>query len=69
MQTSMPGPGLEPPRGPRAVLELQPQRLSDVHRYLDQIARQCDDALTRLQAYIEDPSDGDQDDAPPAGTQ
>ena len=39
--------------GRERIFELRPERLASVHRYLDQIARQWDDALERLQAYVE----------------
>lgn len=40
--------------GRERIYELRPQRLAAVHRYLDQIARQWDDALARLQARVEE---------------
>jgi DNA-binding transcriptional ArsR family regulator len=48
--------------GRERIYELRPERLSDVHRYLDRIARQWDDALARLQAYVEqEPAHGRDD--------
>ena len=48
--------------GRERIFELRPERLSDVHRYLDRIARQWDDALVRLQTYLEpEPAQGQGD--------
>ena len=43
-----------PGRGRERVWELEPQRLDDARRYLDQISRQWDDALERLRRFVED---------------
>ncbi len=53
--------------GRERIFELRPERLSDVHRYLDQIARQWDDALARLQAYLEQEPAHGRDDSSLAG--
>ena len=39
--------------GRERIFELRPERLSIVHRYLDQISRQWDRALDRLRAHVE----------------
>jgi DNA-binding transcriptional ArsR family regulator len=39
--------------GRERVWELEPRRLDDAQRCLDSIARAWDDALLRLQAYVE----------------
>lgn len=39
--------------GRERIFELRPERLDAAHRYLDQIARQWDAALDRLEAYVE----------------
>ena len=39
--------------GRESVWELQPQRLEQAQRYLDQISRQWDDSLIRLRALVE----------------
>ena len=39
--------------GRERIFELRPERLVAVHRYLDQIGRQWDEALTRLRAHVE----------------
>jgi DNA-binding transcriptional ArsR family regulator len=39
--------------GRESIWELRPNRLADVHRYLDQIAAQWDAALGRLKALVE----------------
>jgi DNA-binding transcriptional ArsR family regulator len=42
-------------RGSRQrIWELQPQRLLEARRYLEQISRQWDDALERLRAFVEE---------------
>jgi DNA-binding transcriptional ArsR family regulator len=41
-------------RGRERIWELEPQRLSDAHDYLDSISRQWDDALDRLKKFVED---------------
>ncbi len=38
--------------GRERIFELRPQRLAVAHRYLDQIGRQWDAALDRLQAHL-----------------
>jgi DNA-binding transcriptional ArsR family regulator len=40
--------------GREQIWELQPQRLADVRKYLDQISAQWDSALARLRSYVED---------------
>lgn len=43
------------PRGGRQRLwEIQTRRLEAARRFLDRISRQWDDALSRLQAFVED---------------
>jgi DNA-binding transcriptional ArsR family regulator len=39
--------------GRERIFDLRPERLAAVHRYLDQIGRQWDEALARLQAHVE----------------
>ena len=39
--------------GRESIWELQPSRLEDARRYLDQISRQWDGALVRLRAFVE----------------
>ena len=39
--------------GRERIFELRPQRLAAAHHYLDQIGRQWDAALVRLQAHLE----------------
>lgn len=39
--------------GRERIFELRPQKLAAAHRYLDQIGRQWDAALGRLQAHLE----------------
>ena len=48
--------GLVRSRGPGRgrVWELQPRRLEDARQWLDRIARQWDDALERLRAFVEE---------------
>jgi DNA-binding transcriptional ArsR family regulator len=41
-------------RGRESIWEFSPQRLADAHGYLDQISAQWDDALARLQEFVED---------------
>jgi DNA-binding transcriptional ArsR family regulator len=38
----------------QGLWELQPRRLEDARRFLDRVSRQWDDALGRLQAFVED---------------
>ena len=40
--------------GREAVWELEARRLEDAHRYLDLVSRQWDQALERLQRFVED---------------
>ena len=40
-------------RGRERIWQLDPKRLADARAYLDQISRQWDDALGRLQAFVE----------------
>ena len=40
-------------RGRERIWELEPGRLADAHAYLDRIARQWDDALSRLKRFVE----------------
>jgi len=40
-------------RGREHIWRLRPQRLHDMQRQLDRISRQWDDALERLQAFVE----------------
>ncbi len=40
--------------GRERIWEIQPQRLADARRYLDQISAQWDDAIGRLRALVED---------------
>lgn len=39
--------------GRERIFDLRPQQLAVVHRYLDQISRQWEQALGRLQAHVE----------------
>jgi DNA-binding transcriptional ArsR family regulator len=39
--------------GRESLYRLEPARLADMRAYLDGIARQWDDALTRLRAFVE----------------
>jgi len=39
--------------GRERVWEIQPRRLADVGRYLDEISKQWDDAIERLRAFVE----------------
>ena len=41
-------------RGSERIWELQPKRLADTREYLDRISRESDDALSRLEAFVED---------------
>jgi DNA-binding transcriptional ArsR family regulator len=41
-------------RGREHIWQLQPKRLADARDYLDRISRQWDDALGRLEAFVED---------------
>jgi DNA-binding transcriptional ArsR family regulator len=45
-------------QGREQVWQLEAQRLADAHRYLELISRQWDDALGRLQAFVEGPATG-----------
>lgn len=45
--------------GRKRIFELRPERLAAAHRYLDRIARQWDEALDRLRAYVEDEPEGE----------
>jgi DNA-binding transcriptional ArsR family regulator len=40
--------------GRERIWEIQPRRLADVGRYLDEISKQWDDAIERLRAFVED---------------
>jgi len=40
--------------GRERIWEIQPRRLADVGRYLDQISAQWDQAIERLRAFVED---------------
>lgn len=40
--------------GRERIFELRPERLGPVQRYLNQISRQWDEALARLQEHVED---------------
>jgi DNA-binding transcriptional ArsR family regulator len=40
--------------GRERIWEIQPQRLADATRYLEQISSQWDDAIARLRALVED---------------
>jgi len=39
--------------GRERIWELEPNRLSDAHRYLDRISAHWDDALARLKTHVE----------------
>lgn len=39
--------------GRERIWAIEPKRLSDAHAYLDRISRQWDDALSRLQVFVE----------------
>ncbi len=39
--------------GRERIWEIQPRRLADVGRYLDEISKQWDDAIERLRAFVE----------------
>lgn len=39
--------------GRERIFELRPKRLVEVHRYLDQISRQWDMAINRLETHVE----------------
>jgi DNA-binding transcriptional ArsR family regulator len=41
-------------RGRETVWQLDPQRLAEARRYLDQISAQWDEALARLRAFVEE---------------
>lgn len=41
-------------RGRERIWQLQPRRLADAHDYLDRISAQWDDALSRLQKFVEE---------------
>ena len=40
--------------GRERIWELEPKRLEDAQRYLDQISSQWDRAIDRLRAFVED---------------
>lgn len=40
-------------QGRERVWQIEPERLSDAHRYLDRISRQWDEALARLKSFVE----------------
>lgn len=40
-------------RGREHIWQLKPKRLADAREYLDRISRQWDDALDRLQSFVE----------------
>jgi DNA-binding transcriptional ArsR family regulator len=40
--------------GSERIWEIQPRRLSDVGRYLEEISAQWDEAIGRLRAFVED---------------
>lgn len=39
--------------GRERIWEIQPARLAEAHRYLDQISAQWDEAINRLRAFVE----------------
>ncbi len=39
--------------GRERIWQIQPKRLTDAHRYLDQISMQWDAAISRLRAFVE----------------
>ena len=41
-------------RGREVVWDLEPQRLTAAHEYLDRISRQWDEALDRLKKFVEE---------------
>ncbi|NUP10473.1 MAG: helix-turn-helix transcriptional regulator [Polyangiaceae bacterium] len=41
-------------RGRERIWELEPKRLDDARAYLDRVSKEWDDALGRLQAFVED---------------
>jgi len=41
-------------RGRERIWEIDMDRLNEVHRYLDQVARQGDEALERLRIFVEE---------------
>jgi DNA-binding transcriptional ArsR family regulator len=41
-------------RGREQVWDLEPERLTDAHDYLDRISRQWDEALDRLKRFVEE---------------
>lgn len=41
-------------QGRESRFTLEPQRIEEARSYLDQVARQWDDALARLKAFVED---------------
>ena len=51
-------------RGRESVWELEPERVLRAQRALDEISRQWDAALARLQAFVETDTDPDQATAP-----
>ena len=40
-------------KGRERIWQLRTKRLSDAHKYLDQISRQWDGALSRLRAFVQ----------------
>jgi DNA-binding transcriptional ArsR family regulator len=40
--------------GRESLFELEPQPIEEVRNYLDQVAKQWDDALTRLKSHVEE---------------
>ena len=42
-------------RGREQIWAIEPARLAEARRYLDQISSQWDDAIERLRAFVEDP--------------
>lgn len=46
-------------RGRESVWQLEPRRLDEARSYLDEISRQWDEALLRLQSFVETPDSGE----------
>lgn len=44
-------------KGRESVWQLEPRRLIEARRYLDEISHQWDEALLRLQSFVEAPED------------
>ena len=40
-------------RGRERIWVLEPKRIDDAHRYLERVSRQWDDALGRLESFVE----------------